>query len=92
MILITGSATAHPEARDRLIALARKVSEATQGDEGCVSYTFAAALDSDAIIGVELWRDRAALDAHMRHEHTQRFIASLDGVLSDAPVMHETEL
>lgn len=92
MLLITGSARPAPGARDRLVAAARDISRATQGDEGCLSYVFAASLDDDAIISVELWRDQAALDAHMSHEHTQRFLASLDGLLDGAPVMQQTEI
>jgi quinol monooxygenase YgiN len=92
MLLITGRARPFDVARDRLVAAALTISEATQDDDGCLSYTFAAALDSDEIVSVELWRDRAALEAHMSHAHTQRFLAALDGVLDGAPVMQETEL
>ena len=74
MLLITGSARPAPGARDRLIAAVREVSEATQSDPGCLLYPFAASLDDDAIVSVELWRDQAALDAHMGHEHTRRFL------------------
>ncbi|MCS5735705.1 putative quinol monooxygenase [Herbiconiux daphne] len=92
MLLITGSASPLPDARDKLIAAAIAVSESTQQDDGCISYTFAAALDGEEIISVELWRDRAALAAHMNHDHTRQFLADLEGVLVEVPVMHETEL
>lgn len=92
MLLITGSARPVEGARERLIAAAREITAATRSDPGCLSYTFAASLDDDAIISVELWSDRAALEAHMSHEHTQRFLARLDGVLAGTPVMQETEL
>lgn len=92
MLLITGSARPAPGMRDRLIAAVREISAATRSDAGCLNYTFAASLDDDAIISVELWADRAALDAHMSHEHTRRFLAGLDGVLDAAPVMQEVEL
>lgn len=92
MILITGSAHAVPGARERLIVAAREVAEATQNDPGCISYTFAASLTDDSIISIELWRDREALEAHLGHEHTRRFLAALDGLIAGAPVMSETEL
>lgn len=92
MLLITGTARPAPGARERLVAAAREVSDATKTDLGCLVYTFAASLDDDSIISVELWRDRAALEAHMGHDHTQRFINELDGLLDGSPVMQETEL
>jgi quinol monooxygenase YgiN len=92
MLLIVGSASALPAARDRLVEAAREITAATRSDEGCLFYSFTASLDDDAIVSVELWRDRAALDAHMTHDHTQRFLASLDGVLDGAPVITETSL
>jgi quinol monooxygenase YgiN len=92
MLLITGSAHPAPDARDRLVAAARDISRATQGDEGCLQYLFASSLDDDAIINVELWRDQAALDAHMTHEHTQQFLSSLDGLIDGEPVMEQIEI
>ena len=92
MLLITGSARPAEGARERMIAAVRDVAEATQSDRGCLSYTFAASLDDDAIISVELWKDRASLEAHMEHEHTRRFIQDLNGLLDGPPVMQETEL
>jgi len=92
MLLITGTARPAPGTRDRLVAAVRDVSDATQGETGCVLYQFAFSLDGDAITSVELWRDQAALDAHMGHEHTQRFISSLDGLLDGVPVMEHTEI
>jgi len=92
MLLITGSARPAPGARDRLVAAVREISTATQGDPGCLHYLFAASLEDDAIISLELWRDQAALDAHMNHEHTRRFLSSLDGLFDGEPVMQQTEL
>ena len=52
MLLITGTARPAPGASDRLIAAVQDVSEATQGDPGCVLYQFSVSLDGDAIISV----------------------------------------
>lgn len=92
MLLITGSARPAPRARDHLVAAAREISRATQGDAGCLHYVFAASLDDDVIISIELWRDQAALDAHMTHEHTERFLSSLDGLIDGEPAMRQTEI
>lgn len=92
MLLITGHARPVHGARERMIAAIREVTDATRSEPGCLNYTFAASLDDDTIISVELWRDRAALDAHMGHEHTLRFIRDLEGLLDGEPVMQETEI
>jgi quinol monooxygenase YgiN len=91
MILITGSGRALPGSRDQLVAAARAISSSTQADEGCISYTFAASLEDDSLVNVEIWADRDALAAHMNHPHTRQFLASLDGVLEGPPQMRETE-
>ena len=53
------------------------MAAATRADAGCVSYTFAADVeDPDRVLGIEVWADRAALDAHMRHTHTRAFRAA----------------
>jgi quinol monooxygenase YgiN len=92
MLLITGSARPAPGARERFVAAIRDISDATQGDPGCVFYQFATSLDGDAIVSVELWRDQAALEAHMGHDHTVRFLAALDGLIDGDPLMTQTEI
>ncbi|GAA1996519.1 putative quinol monooxygenase [Microbacterium pumilum] len=92
MLLITGSARPASDARERLVAAAREITAATQGDPGCTLYQFGLSLDGNVIVSVELWRDQAALDAHMSHEHTQRFLSALDGLIDGEPVMQQTEL
>lgn len=88
MLIILGSATAAPGQRDELIAAALEITAATRGDEGCLSYGFAADLvDPSIISSVEVWRDQAAFDAHMQHEHTQQFIARVRDLLAGEPQM-----
>ena len=88
MIIVIGSATAAPGKRDELVAAALEVTAATRGDDGCLSYGFAADLeDPDTITSVEVWRDQAALDAHMDHEHTQQFLARVGGLFAGEPQM-----
>jgi quinol monooxygenase YgiN len=36
---------------------------------------------------LEIWSDRAALDAHMAHSHTQRFLQVVPGLLAGEPVL-----
>ncbi|MCL9792956.1 antibiotic biosynthesis monooxygenase [Frankia sp. AgKG'84/4] len=90
-----GNVRVQPTRRDALVAAARQVVAAarqvvaaSRGDEGCQSYGFYADLaDENVIVGVETWRDQAALDAHMAHPHTQEFLAWTVDLLDGTPEM-----
>jgi len=88
LVIVLGSAIAAPGRRDELVAAARAVAAASQEDRGCVAYSFAADLeDEDRILGIEIWADRAALDEHMTHTHTQEFLQVAPGLVAGEPVM-----
>ena len=88
MIIVTGSARALPGRRDHLVAAALEVVTATRADDGCLSYGFYADLtDPELVVSVEVWRDQAALDAHMTHAHTADFIAVAGTVVDGEPEM-----
>ena len=58
-----------------------------------MSYAFAADLeDPDRILGVEVWADRAALEEHMAHDHTGRFLAAVSTLLAGEPAMSSYEV
>lgn len=86
MIVVIGSARARPGLRDEVVRAAAEIAADTEHDDGCLMYTFAADVrDPDRIIGVEVWRDQAALDAHMQHEHTTAFMAIVPGLVDGEP-------
>ena len=88
MLIVIGSATAVAGRRDELVAAARAVTAATQEDRGCVAYSFSADLeDADRIHSIEIWADRAALDEHMTHAHTEDFLRVAPGLVAGEPVM-----
>lgn len=61
---------------------------ATRRHDGCLLYTFAADLDDpDVIVSVEVWRDQAALDAHMARDHTATFLAVVPDLVAETPDM-----
>ena len=41
----------------------------------------------DRILGVEIWADRASLDAHMTHAHTQQFLRVAPSLVAGQPAM-----
>jgi quinol monooxygenase YgiN len=88
MILVIGTARVTPGSRDQLVAAMQTMAAASAPDDGCLEYRFAADVrDPDVLVGVEVWRDQAALDAHMSHEHTTEFLASVSDLFAVAPVM-----
>jgi quinol monooxygenase YgiN len=92
MLLLTGTAIPLDSRRDALKVAAMQIANETQADDGCVFYQFSEDLETGAIIGVEIWRDREALAAHMQHNHTIHFLAGLIGAFASDPVMTETEI
>lgn len=92
MIIVIGTARVTPGSRDQLLAAMQTMAAATATDDGCLEYRFAADVrDPDVLVGVEVWRDRAALDEHMSHDHTTAFLALVPGLLDGEPVMQVFE-
>ena len=88
MLIVLGDATAAPGRRNELIGAAREIASATRADDGCVSYGFFADVeDADRILSVEIWADRASLDAHLTHDHTQQFLQAAPSLVAGEPVM-----
>lgn len=88
MLIVIGSARALPGRRADLVSAARAAATQTRGDVGCESYGFYADLiDDDVILSVEIWRDQAALDAHMEHPHTQEFLTAAGPLIDGTPTM-----
>jgi len=88
VLIVVGSATAAPGRRDELVTATREVAAATRTDQGCLAYSFAADVeDEDRILSIEIWADRAALDAHMAHGHTEAFLRVAPGLVAGDPVM-----
>jgi quinol monooxygenase YgiN len=66
-----------------LVAALAGEQDAASGAEGCLRYSFSAALDEpDHFVLVSEWRDRRALDAHYASSGFQAFQRSLQGLLA----------
>lgn len=88
MILVHGTARARPGTRDGLVAAAGVVTAATISDDGCLDYGFYAdTRDPDVLLGLEVWRDQRALDAHLAHDHTTVFMNQLPDLIDGDPVV-----
>ena len=88
MVIVLGSATAAPDRRAELVAAAQAVASASRTDSGCLAYSFSADLEcADRILSIEVWRDRAALEDHMAHDHTQTFLQAAGDLVVGEPSM-----
>jgi len=88
VLIVIGEAEAAPGRREEMLEAVAAMAAATKSDDGCVSYGFYADVTNpDVVLGVEVWRDQAALDAHMSHDHTADFIATVPSLVAGEPVM-----
>lgn len=88
MLIAIGSARARPGRREDLVSAAREMAAATRDDDGCLSYGFFADLDDpETVVSLEVWRDRQALDAHLGHAHTDRFLGVTPELVDGEPSM-----
>lgn len=88
MLIAIGRAHAREGRAADLLAAATTVTSASRGDEGCVDYGFFTdPADPGALVSVEVWRDRAALDAHLGHDHTHAFLAAVPELVAGQPTM-----
>ncbi|MEH0449666.1 putative quinol monooxygenase [Streptomyces sp. B21-102] len=88
MLIVLSRARAADGARERLMSAAVDMARASRDDNGCLGYSFAADLEDPAqITCTEIWADRAALDAHMAHDHTGEFLTRVWGLTDGDPVM-----
>lgn len=70
MIVVHTRVRCHARHRDAFIAILQQLQDATRREDGCLEYSYVADLDDDCLfVGVEEWRDEAALRAHLAAPH-----------------------
>ncbi|WP_427118271.1 putative quinol monooxygenase [Pseudarthrobacter scleromae] len=88
MIIALGVARAAPGRLAELLDACGRVAEESRQDQGCLDYGFHASIsDPDLITSVEIWHSQDALDAHLHHEHTRRFLDAVSGLTDGEPHM-----
>ncbi len=74
MITIVARCNVKPEKIDEFMKIALNLVDASKGEEGNVSYDLYADLaDPTKFTFIEIWRDRAAIDAHNGTPHFKAF-------------------
>lgn len=94
MILIVGTVRLPADATERARPAMAAMLTASRAEDGCLTYAYAQdVLDPGLIHVVERWRDRAALDAHLRTAHMAdwRAVWSDLGIGDRDLAMYETD-
>lgn len=74
MIVIAGTVPINPDKKADALAAMRAMSEASQAEEGCISYRFFMnPWDESEVLIFEEWADEAALKAHFATPHMATF-------------------
>jgi quinol monooxygenase YgiN len=81
MIIVHGTIPILEDQRDRALDLAREMSEATQTEQGCISYDFYIGLrDPNTLMLFQEWENMDALMGHFQTDHMETFLKELPSV------------
>jgi quinol monooxygenase YgiN len=70
MLVIAGTIRVPPENLEGLKPHMLAMLAASQAEDGCIVYSYAEDIETPGVIRIfEAWRDRAALDAHIKAPH-----------------------
>lgn len=82
MIIVHGIIPIKPDRREEALQLARDMSEATQTEDGCVSYDFYVGLrDPYTLVLLQEWDSVEAWMGHFRTAHMKAFLDELPHVV-----------
>lgn len=83
MIIVHGTIPIRAERRERALELARRMTEATLIEAGCISYEFFIGLsDPNTLMLFQEWDTMEALMAHYQTDHMDEFLRELPEVVS----------
>lgn len=89
MIVIAGTFTLKPDAREQAVALAEMMMEETRQEEGCRTYRFHGDFNDPTRISIfEEWESQEALDAHGETPHIERFRRELPDLIAEPPEIY----
>ncbi len=83
MIIVHGIIPIRPDAREQALDMARRMTEATKAEPGCVSYDFYVGLaDPNSLLLFQEWESMDALMAHFQTPHMDDFLRELPHVVA----------
>lgn len=88
MLLMLAELNAHPHTAAEVATLLYGLAEAARAEPGCVSYAVYRRQDAPhSFLVNEVYRDRAACDAHLASAPIQQALARFDTLLAGAPTL-----
>ena len=83
MIIVHGTIPIKADSREEALRLARRMTEATLNELGCISYEFFVGLsDPNTLMLFQEWESMEALMAHFQTEHMDEFMKELPAILN----------
>lgn len=83
MLLVTTTITARSETSEQVAGVLHTLSQASQGDRGCISHGFGVDIgDPNLFRSIELWESLEAHDGHMRTSHVKAALARVDDLIA----------
>ena len=83
MIIVHGTIPILPDCRERALELARRMTDATRTEIGCISYDFYVGLsDPNTLMLFQEWENMEALMGHFQTDHMEEFLRELPKVVS----------
>jgi quinol monooxygenase YgiN len=81
MLVVAGEIEIDPANREKAVATALEMMEATRREPGCISYAFSADLAHPGRFRIfEEWQSQAALDLHFAAPHMAAFQGKVAGL------------
>ncbi|MEZ5558903.1 MAG: putative quinol monooxygenase [Pseudomonadales bacterium] len=83
VIIVHGVIPIRPDCREQALQMVRRMTEATRGEPGCVSYDFYISLsDPNSLMVFQEWESMETLMAHFQTPHMEAFLSELPHVVS----------
>lgn len=83
MIIVQGYIPIRPERRDEALSMARRMSQTTRSEPGCISYEFFIGLsDPNTLMLFQEWENMEVLLAHFQTDHMDEFMRGLPNIVA----------
>jgi quinol monooxygenase YgiN len=92
MLIVTGSATAHPETQSRVLELSLEHVRRSREEPGCISHAVHVDCENPLrFVFFERWADREALEKHFGVPESRSFVRALRDLSSstEGPAIYD---
>lgn len=93
MHIVIATATSQPDQREAMADVLTTLTDASRGDDGCVSYDFYTSIeDPTGFRSVEMWESAEAAGAHLGQPHVATALDDLAPLLAGPPSIIQYEV